>query len=302
MEHLKTAHDLIRATVSAWLDDKVSRLAAALSFFTILSLAPLLLVIVSIVGLFIGEGRTEEAIVEQAGSLVGESGRELVSIVLLNADRSAAGAFSAVAGFAVLVFGATGVVAQLQAALNTVWGVEPAKGGVRGFVRKRVLSFGAVLGAGLLLLVSLAFSTAISVIAGLIGDLFGHAAWVLRLMDIGSSLVLFTGLFAFMFKFIPDAVITWSDVGVGALVTAVLLVVGKILIGIYLGASSTASTYGAFGTLVVVLIWIYYSAQIMFLGAEFTHVYARRHGSRIVPEAHARGVPEGGISNYDNAV
>ncbi|MHB9150416.1 MAG: YihY/virulence factor BrkB family protein [Thermoleophilia bacterium] len=222
---------------------------------------------------------------------MGESGRELVRIVLANADRSSGGVFSAVAGFAMLVFGATGVVAQLQEALNVVWGVEPAGGGVKGFIRKRVLSFGVVLGAGLLLLVSLGFGAAVSFIAGLIDDSLGHAGLVLRLMDVGSSLVLFTGLFAFMFKFLPDAVIAWRDVGVGALVTAVLLVIGKFLIGIYLGASSTASTYGAFGTLVVVLIWIYYSAQTMFLGAEFTQVYARLHGSRIVPEEHARWRP-----------
>jgi len=288
VEHLKSAYGLLRDTITAWREDKVSRLAAALSFFSILSLVPLLLLIVSAVGLFIGEGRTEEAVVERAGSLVGESGRELVRIVLSNADRSAGGVLSAVIGFAILVFGATGVVAQLQEALNVVWGVEPAGGGVRGFIRKRVLSFGVVLGVGFLLLVSLGFGATVSFIAGLIGDSLGHAELALRLMDVGSSIVLFTGLFALMFKFLPDAVIAWRDVGVGALVTAVLMVVGKLLIGVYLGASSTASTYGAFGALVAVLIWIYYSAQIMFLGAEFTQVYAQRHGSRIVPEAQAR--------------
>lgn len=302
VEHLKTAYELLKDTITAWREDKVSRLAAALSFFTILSLVPLLLVIVSMVGLFIGEGRTEEAIVERAGSLVGESGRELVRIVLSNADRSTGGVFSAVAGFAILAFGATGVVAQLQEALNVVWGVEPGEGGVKGFIRKRVLSFGVVLGVGFLLLVSLGFGATVSFIAGLIGDSLGHAGLVLRLMDMGSSLVLFTGLFAFMFKFLPDAVIAWRDVGVGALVTAVLLVIGKLLIGIYLGASSTASTYGAFGTLVVVLIWIYYSAQIMFLGAEFTQVYAGLHGSRVVPEEHARWRRGEGVGEDEDTV
>ena len=302
MEHLKTAYQLLKDTIAGWREDKVSRLAAALSFFTILSLVPLLLVIVSLVGLLIGEGRTEDAIVERAGSLVGESGRELVRIVLSNADRSSSGVFSALAGFAVLVFGATGVVAQLQEALNAVWGVESAEGGVRHFIRKRVLSFGVVLGVGFLLLISLAFGTMVSYLAGLIGDSIGHAGLVLRVMDLGSSLLLFTGLFAFMFKFLPDAVIAWRDVGVGALVTAVLLVIGKLLIGIYLGASSTASTYGAFGTLVVVLIWIYYSAQIMFLGAEFTQVYARLQGSRIVPEEHARLRPEKRLREGEDTV
>lgn len=288
VEHMNTVYGLLKDTITAWREDKVSRLAAALSFFTILSLVPLLLLIVSMVGLFIGEGRTEEAIVERAGSLVGESGRELVRIILSNADRSAGGVLSAVIGFALLVFGATGVVAQLQEALNVVWGVEPAQGGVKGFIRKRVLSFGVVLGVGFLLLVSLGFGATVSLVAGLIGDSVGHAELVLRLMDVGSSLVLFTGLFAFMFKFLPDAVIAWRDVGVGALVTAVLMVVGKLLLGVYLGASGTASTYGAFGALVAVLIWIYYSAQIMFLGAEFTQVYAGRHGSQFVPEEHAQ--------------
>ena len=162
MEHLKTVYQLLKDTVTAWREDKVSRLAAALSFFTILSLVPLLLVIVSMVGLLIGQGRTEDAIVQRAGSLVGESGRELVRIVLSNADRSSGGVFSALAGFAVLVFGATGVVAQLQEALNAVWGVESAEGGVRHFIRKRVLSLGVVLGVGFLLLVSLAFGTMVS--------------------------------------------------------------------------------------------------------------------------------------------
>lgn len=291
---LREAFDILKTTVQKWLDDKASRLAAALSFYTILSLAPLLLLIVSIVGLVVGPDEIQKAVSDQAQSLIGDSGKELVGAVFANADRSS-GILGTIFGLLILAFGATGVVAQLQDALNLIWHVERQPGGgVRSFLRKRILSFASILGIGFLLLVSLVASAAISVLADWMSGFVANSESVLRLFDFAVSLVLFSLVFAFMYKFLPDVIIHWRDVWIGGVATAIFFAAGKFLLGVYLGSSSTASAYGAFGSLVVVLVWVYYSSQIVFFGAELTQVLARRYGSGLAPEEGARWLPEAG--------
>lgn len=288
---LREALEVLKATVREWLDDKASRLAAGLSFYTTLSLAPLLLLIVSIVGLVVGPEDVQRALADQAEDLIGESGRELVRTVFANADRSG-GILGTVFGLLVLAMGATGMVAQIQEALNLIWGVERLPGsGIRNFLRKRIVSFAAILGIGFLLLVSLVASTAVSLLADWTSGFVGGSETMLRAFDFVISFVLFSVVFAFMYKFLPDVIVHWRDVWIGGVATAGLFVVGKLLVGVYLGSSGTASAYGVFGSLVVVLVWVYYSSQIVFFGAELTQVLARRYGSGIEPEEGARWLP-----------
>lgn len=287
---LRRAFDLVKAAGREWLDDKASRLAAALSFYTILSLAPLLLLVVSIVGLILGPAETEKALVDQAGSMIGESGEDLVRTVFANADRSG-GILGTIVGFVVLAFGATGMVTQVQDTLNLIWEVEPSPGkGVRNTLEKRLVSFVVILAIGVLLLASLVASAAMGVVAQWMDTFLGGSEWILRLLDLAFSLALFSFVFAFTYKFLPDVRIAWGDVWIGGVVTAVLFAVGKFLVGIYLGSSGTGSAYGAFGSLVAVVVWVYYSSQIVFFGAEFTQVYARRYGSGLTPEDGAQWV------------
>ena len=293
MDTLRNAADFLVAMIKDWLEDDAPSLAAALAFYTLLSLAPLLLIIVSLTGLVVGDDSARSAILDQTQSIVGSEGTRVIRTVLDNAQSTGGGIVGAVAGVAVLLFGATGVFGQLQKALNRAWEVEPIPGhGVRNFLAKRLLSLTAVIGIGFLLLVSLALSAAITAIAGWAGDYVGAPELLLRIGDVTFSLVVFFLFFVFAFKVLPDVEVSWKDVWVGALVTAVLFIVGKTLIGLYLGHTSTASSYGAFGSLVVLLVWIYYSAQVLFLGAEFTQVWARRYGSRLRPEEGAQWLPD----------
>lgn len=293
MDTVKKAADFLKTTVKDWLEDDAPSMAAALAFYTLLSLAPLLLVIVSVAGLVLGDDSARSALQTQANDLAGEQAGSVVGTVLDNAKGSAGGIIGTAAGVAVLLFGATGVFAQLQKALNRAWEVEPIPGSsLKNFLMKRLLSLTAIIGIGFLLLVSLVLSAAITAIASWVGDAVGASELLLRLGDIAFSLVVFFLFFVFTFKVLPDVRTSWSDVWVGALVTAVLFVVGKTLIGLYLGHSSTGSSYGAFGSLVVLLIWIYYSAQILFFGAEFTQVWSRRFGRPLEPERGAQWLPD----------
>ncbi|MBE0428835.1 MAG: YihY/virulence factor BrkB family protein [Thermoleophilia bacterium] len=292
MNKLRGAASTIRMSAREWLDDKASMLAAALSFFAILSLAPLLLLIVSVTGILIGEGEAKQEIISRAGDAVGESGRVLAQTVLDNAGRSAGGVLGAILGAVLLLFGATGLFAQLQSALNRVWHVEPEPGkGARKFLKKRLLSFLVILGVGFLLLFSLVLGAITTAAAEWSATFLGVSNWLPFLINLTGSLVLLIFLFAFIYKVLPDVEIGWPEVWYGAFFTAVLFVIGNILIGFYLRNSGTASTYGAFGSLVVVLLWVYYSAQVVLFGAEFTKVYARRHGNPLRPQAGARRVP-----------
>ncbi|MCW5851091.1 MAG: YihY/virulence factor BrkB family protein [Anaerolineae bacterium] len=275
---------LLKETYQEFNEDKVPRLGAALAYYTLFSLAPLLVVVIAIAGLAFGEEAARGQIEGAMGGLVGQQGAEAIQAMIKGASHPASGILATILGLVTLLLGASGVFGELQDALNTIWEVteKPAKG-IVSMLRKRFFSFGLVVGTGFLLLVSMVITAGLQafgkVLAGFMpgGDLF------LEVLNFVISLAVTTLLFALIYKVLPDAKIAWRDVWTGAFVTAILFSIGRIAIGIYLGRSATASTYGAAGSLVIVVLWIYYSAQILFFGAEFTQVYANRFGSRVQP-------------------
>ncbi|MFA9478556.1 YihY/virulence factor BrkB family protein [Phycisphaerales bacterium AB-hyl4] len=270
--------------------DQPFQLAAALSFYLLLSLAPLLLVVVGVAGLVLGEQAARGELVEQIEGTVGTEGAEAVQTVLAHAEQIGGGAVSLTIGLVTLLVGATTVFAQLQNSLNQIWRVQPSpkkSNAVWTFIRTRLLALGVVVMIGILLLASLITS---SVLAGMQEQV---DAWLpglgvtSRVLDLVFTLVVMTVLIALVFKFLPDVKIAWRDVWVGAAVTGVLFGIGKFAIGAYLGQAGIGSAYGAAGSLVVLLVWVYYSALILFFGAEITHVYARRVGANIQPADYA---------------
>ena len=281
--------NLLRDTFREWREDGANRLAAALAYYTTFSLAPLLVLIIAIAGLAGGREAAQTRTMAQVEDLLGVEGREFVQGMIESASRPATGLLATFLGAVTLLFGALGVFGELQNSLNTIWEVKPkpAKGwvdGVKRFVLRRLLSFTMVLGIGFLLLASLVLSAALSALGEYIGTRWPLADFWLELINFLISFVVITLLFGMIFKFLPEIKIAWKDVWLGAAVTSALFSLGKFLIGLYLGRSEVGNTFGAAGSLAILLIWIYYSAQILFFGAEFTQVYANRYGSRIVPD------------------
>ena len=282
--------NLIKETFSNWSDDRASRLAAALAYYTVFSLPPLLILVIAIAGTFLGEEAARGEVVAQLQSLIGSEGAKAIEAVITGASNAGTGSglSASIISVIILLFGATAVVTQLQDALNTIWKVAPKPGNmIKIFIFQRLLSFGMILGIVFMLLASLTMSAALGILSKYLGGLFPGLEFIWALIDFVLSLSVISTLFALMFKYLPDVKIKWNDVIIGALITAFLFNVGKYLIGLYLAKSAFNSTYGAAGSLVVLLAWIYYSAQILFLGAEFTQVYARRFGSRIEPKEYA---------------
>ncbi|MEJ7605551.1 MAG: YihY/virulence factor BrkB family protein [Bryobacteraceae bacterium] len=270
-------------TINNWFRHNVPRLGASLAFYTLLSLTPLLVVIVAIAGAVFGREAAEGQIVWQIQDQVGRDGAQAVQALLRGTQRPGQGAVATVLSILTLVFGATSVVSELRAALNVIWCVpikeEVGLKSLQSVLVDRTMSFALVLGIGFLLLVSLAFNAAISALGK--HELFpAMPAWCVQILDFVITYAVITLLFAVLFKVLPDLYIEWRDVFLGAAITSLLFNLGKTLIGIYLGTAGIASTYGAAGSLVVVLIWVYYSAQIFFLGAEFTQAFAQKFGSR----------------------
>ena len=285
---------LVRETWSEWSEDKAPRLGAALAYYTIFSVAPLLVIAVAFAGLVFDPAEAERAVLGQIGGLVGQAGADLVGTMLAGARRPGTSLISSTLGVIGVLLGAMGAFGQLQDALNTIWEVKPKPGrGIRGIIQDRLLSLGMVLTVGFLLLVSLVVSTALSALGNFVGGGITEWSWLLNGVNIVTSLSVITVLFALMFKYVPDVKMAWRDLWLGAFITALLFTVGKAAIGLYLGNAAVTSTYGAAGSLVVLLLWVYYSAQIFFLGAEFTQVYANRFGSRVVPEENAMPIGEG---------
>lgn len=286
---------LVKETFNHWLDDKASRLAAALAYYTVFSLPPLLILVIAIAGTFLGEEAARGEVVQQLQSLIGTEGAKAVEVVIAGASKSgtASSLSASIISVIILLFGATAVMTQLQDALNTIWGVAPRPGNmIKIFVFQRLLSFGMILGIVFMMLVSLVMSAALGILSKYLGGLFPGLEFISALVDLTISLSVISCLFAMMFKYLPDVKIKWSNVLIGAVITAVLFNLGKYLIGLYLAKSAFNSTFGAAGSLVVLLAWIYYSAQILFLGAEFTQVYARRHGAYIEPKEYAEYITE----------
>ena len=279
---------LLKETFTQWGDDRVPRLGAALAYYTVFSIVPLLVIIIAMVGLVFGQEAAQSYILEQIKGLVGEQSAEAIKEMIERANKPSQGMLATVIAIATLLLGASGLFGQLQDALNTIWGVEAKQGrGIWGIIKDRFLSFMAVLGTGFLLLVSLVLSAVLSAMGKLFEAWLPGPEIILQILNFAVSFAVITGLFAMMFKILPDANIAWRDVGVGAAMTALLFTIGKFLIGLYLGKSDVGSAYGAAGSLVILLVWVYYSTQILLFGAEFTQVYATRYGSRITPTENA---------------
>lgn len=288
---------LLKETVRQFGEDKATRLAAALAYAAVFSIPPLILLVLLVLGRLLGAQFTEEQIqahlLDQFSGLLGPQSTELLSSVIENASRPDGGLIAGTIGLVTLAIGASGFFAQLQDALNTIWEVEPAPGrGILGTIKDRLFSFSLVAGLGLLLLLSLVVSTALSALNAYVAGLLPDTRLLVQILNQTLSLVVIILLFAAVYKVIPDVQIAWRDVWIGAIVTGILFTVGKWVIGLYLGQSSMAADYGAAGSLAVFLVWIYYSALIFFLGAEFTEVYANRFGTRLAPEEGAVPVTE----------
>jgi membrane protein len=304
--NLKTVWRLLKETFSEWSQDKAERLAAALAYYTVFSLAPLLVIVIAIAGSVFGEEAARGQIVAQIQGLVGSQGAQFIQTAIQNASKPKAGTIASIISVVVLLFGASWVFGGLQDALNTIWEVQPKPGrGVIAIIRSRFLSFTMVLVIGFLLLVSLVISAALTAVINFVGNALPglHSGW--QLVNFILSFVVIMLLFALIYKVLPDVKITWKDVWIGAAMTSLLFTIGKLLLGLYLGNGSFGSSYGAAGSLVIILAWVYYSAQILFFGAEFTKVYARRYGSQIVPDENAiplteQASAEQGIQRHRN--
>ena len=285
--------ELITAAYSEWSEDNASRLAAALSFYAALSLAPLLIIVLGIAGFVFGREAATGQLVAEMRIFFGNQRAQIFQDIIASANRPASGLVSTIVGTIVLLFGASGVFSALQDGLNTVWNVQrKGERGLVGVIKDQFLSFALVFGIGFLLLVSLVISALLSAL----GDkLFGGVTAPAIAVEIGNFILSFlflTILFALMYKVLPDVEIAWNAVWIGAVITALLFSLGKLGLGIYLGRSTFASAYGAAGSFVVILVWIYYSAQIVFFGAELTQVYANSSGLRIKPSKGAVRIPK----------
>jgi membrane protein len=273
--HLFAWH-LLRDTATAFMDNCALRLAAALSYYAVFSLAPLLIIAMGIAGAVFGADAVRGQLDDQLRGYLGAQAAESVQSMIKSAGQKGDGPMAAAIGFGVLLLGASGVFGQLKDALNTIWEVKARAGtGVMGFIHDRVLSFGMVLVIGLLLLMSLVVTTVLAAVSHYLQNLLPvpDAAWAL--VNLVVSMSVSTVLFAAIFKVLPDVEIPWRTVGVGALVTALLFEVGKFLLAFYLSRESTSSSYGAAGSVILILLWIYYAAAILLFGAEFTRIYAR---------------------------
>ena len=279
---------LLKATASEWIEDNAMRLSAALAYYSVFSLAPLLIVAISIAGAVFGEDAARGAVEEQLAGAIGSEAALAVQEMINGASKSGNNTIMAIVGVGVLLVSASGVFAQLKDAMNTVWGIKIKPGrGVIAMVKDRFLSLAMVLVIGFLLLVSLVLSATIAAATSYLTVLMPVSPVIWQLVTFFVSLGVITLLFAMIFKVLPDANVQWRDVWTGALITSALFSIGKFLLALYLGRQEAASTYGAAGALILILSWVYYSANILLFGAEFTQVYARSKGRRIIPKSSA---------------
>jgi membrane protein len=274
--------DIARKSVVAWMDHNASSLGASLAYYTLFSIAPILVIAVAVAGYVFGSQVAENQVLFQMQGLIGDAGAVALRGLLTSAQQSEAGGLAAIVSVVTLIIGATSVFGELQKTLDQIWGTPARDQSVAWWrvLRSRLLSVGLILGVGFLLMVSLLASAALAGLGMWLSSLMPHWTIILPVLDLTLSVAMTTVLFAMIYKYVPRESIAWSDVWVGGCVTAVLFTVGKSLIGLYLGRSSISSAYGAAGSVMVLLLWIYYSAQIFLLGAEFTHVFAYTHGSR----------------------
>jgi len=285
----------VKETLAGWREHHGTRLAAALAYYTLLSIAPLVVISVAIVGLVMGQEGARSQIAAQLGAAVGDQAAQGIQAIVKHARSPSAGIVSTVLGVLALLVGASGVFGELQSALDTIWSVAPKPGrGFLGVIRDRFFSFTMVLAVGFLLLVSLVLSAVLSAVGHVLSQKLpaGQAFW--QVLNFLISFGIVTALFALIFKAVPDVDLRWRDVWGGAALTALLFALGKSLLGLYLGKTSLSSSYGAAGSVVVLVVWVYYAAQILFFGAEITKVQARHRGARIGPSSNAIPVDAAG--------
>ena len=291
--NFKAIFELVRDTFKDWSEDKAARLGAALAYYTIFSIGPLLILSIAIASLVFDGEAARGQIVGTVGRLVGPEGGKLIEESIENANQGGGSIIATAIGIGTLLFGAAGVFGQLKDALNTIWEVKPKPNlGIMHMVKERFFSFTMVLGTGFLLLVSLVVSAGLAALGTFLSNMLPGADILWQVVNFLVGLGVVTLMFALLFKFLPDVQIGWKDVWIGALVSAVLFLVGQFALGFYLGSGAVGSAWGAAGALVIILVWIYYSAQIFFLGAEFTQVYTNKYGSRVRPEPDAEFVTD----------
>lgn len=278
---------MLQETYAEWSEDDAAQLAAALSYYTLFSLAPILVVTIAIAGLVFGREAVQGMVVHHIAGLVGNDAATAIQDLIANASRPSSSIWASLVGFAVLLFGASGVVGQLKAALNRVWNVPMKSAGFLGAIRERLTTFALVLGIGFVLLVSLVVNTGLVAAATYVGNALPGDERIWLALNFIITVAVESFLFAMMFKYLPDTEVRWNEVRAGALATALLFELGKLLLGTYLGWAGVGSAFGAAGSLIVVLVWVYYSAQILFFGAEFTQVVARHQRGQAAATAPA---------------
>jgi membrane protein len=279
---------LFRRTLSQWTEDKCPQLGAALAYYTVFSLAPLILLLLGVFGLIYGSQQAREKILEQLHYLIDPTAIQVIQDIANHAAEPKPGVFATLIGIIIALFGASGIFGQLQDALNTIWSVKPKPGqGIWSFIRARFLSFGMVAGVCFLLLVSLTVEAALKALHRYLEAIMPGGHFVGLALFYLCDFAIIVLLFAMIFRYLPDAKIAWRDVWAGAVLTTVFFVIGKFLLGLYLGSGAAGSAYGAATSLVTLLLWIFYSAQILLFGAEFTRIYADSFGSHLQPDKHA---------------
>lgn len=288
---LGTIWTMLKETVNDYIEDEALSRGAAIAYFTVFSIAPMLVICIAIAGLVFGQEAAQGAIVGQLRGLMGDQAAQAIQTMIASAGKRSSGIWATVIGFGTLLITASGVFGEMQSALNYIWKAQP-KGGVSAILRARAASLGLVATMGFLLLVSLVLSAALTAVGNYLNDIMPGFKLILQIVNILISFAIVTALFAAVYKILPDRDLDWKDVIVGAVATALLFTVGKTLIGLYIGSSAIASSYGAAGALVIVLVWIYYSSVIFLMGAEFTKVWAAHHGSAEAFEARAMTDPK----------
>jgi membrane protein len=285
----RTLGSVFKRALAGWWNDEVPRLGASLAYYTLFSLAPILVIAIAIGGLIFGEEAVRGELVGQIQGLLGRRGAEAVQAMLEGAAQESSSVAATVAGIVTFFVTSTGAFLELQTALNHIWRVKPKASGsfFKALLLQRLISFALVVALGFLLVTSLVVSTALAAIHKFMGNAFPGVLVLWEALNVVVSLGVITLLFAMVYKVLPDVKLAWRDVWIGGLVTAGLFTIGKLVIGLYLGTTSIASTYGAAGSVIVILVWVYYSAQIVLLGAEFTREYVQTFGRRPPPEEFA---------------
>jgi len=295
---LADAGALLKESASEWVDDKATRLGAALAYYSVFSLGPLLMIVIAVAGFFFGDDAVSGRMSHELQGIVGANGAAAIEAMVKGASKPSSGLWATVLSVGALLFAATGVVVQLKDALNTIWDVRPKPGrGVRLFLRQYVVSLAALLGIGFILMASLVLTAVLAYVGDRFATVLPLPEWLLQGMNFVVSFGVITALFALMYKLLPDVKIAWRDVWVGALSTAFLFTVGRLGIGLYIGTQSFDSTFGAASSLILVLVWVYYLSQVFFFGAELTKAYALKYGSKIEPidDAELVSPGEGGV-------